>query len=138
MPGHWEYSHLAGEDLTCYKNLLNGEYLLHLFWEPECALAKAPIWNGLPRKVKTKLKCLKEDRTIPGWGFSIEYEWDWLTFTILVSPVSILSIAIAVILCVHYQWPIASGVTLALAPTTLLAFISTLASNVMKQKGLSK
>jgi hypothetical protein len=133
----WEYFALPQPELIKYKMKLESAYLLHLFWHPEDALPKSPLWRGLPRKIKDKLRCKDEDPKI-GWGFSVEYEWDWVTFTFLMVPFILIDFAIVAALSAHYQWPVATAFTVAMGPVTVIAFVNTMMSSITKQKGLSK
>jgi hypothetical protein len=135
-PEEWEYVPMIEPELTRYKLKLESDYLLHPFWHPEHALPRSPIWKGLPRKIRTKLICQQADPKL-GWGFSAEYEWDWQTFTFIMSPFVLAGCFIAAALCAHYQWPISSGIMLAMAPITVIAFINTMLTNHIKQRGWS-
>ena len=133
----WEYSELTGDDLSAFKELLNGSYLLHLLKFPNHAKPRSPIWRGLPKKLRTKL-INEKDVKIPGWGFQVDYEWDSKAFTILTVPVILFGFLVATSLCVAFQWPISAGLTLALAPVTIVTYINTMIGGITKQRGLSK
>jgi hypothetical protein len=133
----WEYTPLTGQKLSDYKEVIQSEYLLHILKYPEDAHPTSPIWNGLPRKIRTKLI---NRQPIPkiGWGFSVERRWNSLASTILMCPIIIIGFIIATCLCIKYTWPISAGITLALAPVTLVTFANTMLGGITKQKGLSE
>lgn len=61
-----------------------------------------------------------------------------VTFTFLMIPIILIDFAVAAWFSAHYQWPVATGVTVAMGPVTVITFVSTMMSNIMKQRGLSK
>jgi hypothetical protein len=65
----WEYSKLEGQDLAKYKGVIaEGDVLLHYVKYPSHAHPDSPVWNGLPRKIKTKLINYNTSHKL-GWGF---------------------------------------------------------------------
>lgn len=133
----WEYSALTGQELDNFKGLIGGSFMLHLLKYPDDAKPDLPIWIGLPKKIRTKL--VNHDKAQKaGWGFQVEYEWNVVAFVAMTCPIIILGFLIAVFLSIKYQWPISAGVTLALAPLTLVTFINTTLGGITKQKGLTK
>jgi hypothetical protein len=132
----WEFTHLTGQKLSDYKAIIQSEYLLHLLKYPEHAHPSSPVWTGLPRKIRTKLINRQPTPKI-GWGFSVERQWNSVAFTILTCPIIIVGFIIATCLCIKYKWPVSAGVTLALAPVTVVIFANTMLGGITKQKGLS-
>jgi hypothetical protein len=133
----WEYTYLTGQKLSEYKGNLQSKYLLHLLRFPEDAHPESPIWIGLPRKIKTKL-INHQSTPKTGWGLSVEHEWNSVAFTILMYPIIIVGFILAIYISVRDKWPASAGITLALAPVSLLAFVNTMLGSILKQKGLSK
>ena len=73
-----------------------------------------------------------------GWGFSVDYEWNTVAFTVSMWPVIIAGFVLAIYLAIKYKWPASAAITLALAPVTLIAFLDNKLKDVLKQKNLSK
>jgi hypothetical protein len=134
----WEYSKLEGQDLVKYKGVIaEGDVLLHYVKYPDHAHPDSPVWNGLPRKIKTKLTNHNTTHKL-GWGFQVEYEWDQYTFITLICLVSFVGFILATVLCVKFKWPVSAGVTMACAPITIVMTTNTLIGGITKQKGLLK
>jgi hypothetical protein len=53
-------------------------------------------------------------------------------------PIIIVGFIAAIYMAIRDKWPASAGITLALAPVSLMAFVYTMLGGVMKQKGLSK
>jgi hypothetical protein len=129
----WEYFALTGEDLNNFKGLIGGSFMLHLLKYPNDVKPGIP----LPKKIRRKL--INQDRVQKaGWGFQVEYRWNSAAFVVMMCPIIILGFIIATFLSIKFQWPISAGVTLAVAPPTLVAFINTTLGGIAKEKGLSK
>lgn len=127
----WEYTHLTGQKLSEYKELLHSEHLLHLLKFPDHALPESPVWSGLPRKIRTKLMNRQATPKI-GWGFSVQHEWSSIAFTVAISPIIIVGFFIATYLSIRYQWPVSSGIALAVGVVTLVTFINTMLGGITK------
>ena len=70
LTNEWEYDSLPEPELIKYKQKLQSEYVLHLFWHPEDALPRSPLWKGLPRKIKDKLRCQEDGEEKEPHGFT--------------------------------------------------------------------
>lgn len=133
----WECFPFTGQDLNNFKGLIGGSFMLHLLKYPDDVKPDLPIWTGLPKKIRTKLT--NQDKfQKAGWGFQVEYEWNSVAFVVMMCPIIVLGFLIATFLSIKFQWPISAGVTLALAPLTLVTFMNTILGGITKQKGLSK
>jgi hypothetical protein len=95
----------------------------------------APIWTGLPKKIRTKL-ITKSKVQVLGWGFQVDYRWNSVVFVIMTCPIIMGGFVIAVVLSVTFRWPISAGIAFALGPVTLVTYVNTMISGVAKQKGL--
>lgn len=137
LSDEWEYNILSGQNLSHFKGLIGGSYPLHLLKYPNHALPESPIWRGIPKKIRTKLVNRQNTQKI-GWGFQVEHEWNSKAFTLMTCPIIILGFIIATCLCIKFNWPVSAGVTLALAPVTIITYVNTMLGGIAKQKGLSK
>jgi hypothetical protein len=129
---------LNREELVEYKELIKEQaYLPHLLKYPNHAHNDSRVWNGLPRKIKTKLINIQSTPKL-GWGFQVDYQWNAIAFSICMCPIILIGCILATCLCIKYKWPISAGITLASAPVTLVMTANTLLGGITKQEGLSK